>query len=192
MGVSLPVWKLIAGTACGIVAYKARQWGAGPQVTYAVWTLVGLAGSFYFSVLTDLISNAVKGRERTSTPIMEASRNLVTEILMAAVAVLIARFGQVPLLIFASEIHENVYLLGLLGLLWVALAVAAPVGAGAASSAAVESAHKIFDRSDRAIYGLLGVFVGLGMFALTGYLFYVGYKYGETVAIHMGVWPWSK
>jgi hypothetical protein len=188
----LSIWKIIAGTICGIIAYMTRQWGSGPQVTYAVWTLLGLAGSFYFSVLTDLISESLKGRKRESTPVMEASRDLVTDILIASVAVLIARFGQVPLLVIASESHEHVYLLALFGLIWVALAVAAPVGAGGASSAAIQSVCRIFDRSDRPIYGLLSVIVGLGMFALTGYLVYVGYNYGEAVAIHMGIWPWSK
>jgi hypothetical protein len=190
---ALNVSKIVAGTLCGIVAYKAQQWGTGPQATYVVWTLIGLASSFYFSFLTHVLAESIKGRASASTlTTTTASRGLVTSLLIATTAALLARFGQAPLLILVSEEHKNQLLMFLLALIWLALAVMAPIGAGLSSVFAIENAHILVDRwaGERPIYDFLAVVAGLGMFAFTGYLVYAGYMYGALMATKMGIWPW--
>lgn len=144
------------------------------------------------SFLAHVLAESIKGRASASTPTTTASRGLVTSLLIATTAALLARFGQVPLLILVSEEHKNQLLMFLLALIWLALAVMAPIGAGLSSVFAIENAHVLVDRwaGERPIYDFLAVVAGLGMFAFTGYLVYAGYMYGALTATKMGIWPW--
>jgi hypothetical protein len=56
----MSAWKLVTGTACGIVAFLTRNW-AYDNGDFFFWTLVALAGNFYATVLTDLLTSAATG-----------------------------------------------------------------------------------------------------------------------------------
>lgn len=173
--------KLVAGTACGYLAYKARVWGSGPNAPFVVWTLVALAGNFYIMVISEFTRDIFKPRSVNSTPMIEAANRLTYSVIAVVLAALAARFGQAPLTYIIKTEHSNAISLLLAGSIWTfGILGAAPIFAGRYSAQAIENLIIIVDRrsADRRLYGGITAVAGIGIWALAMYLVYLGYVAG--------------
>lgn len=178
--------KLVAGSACGYLAYKARGWESGPDTSFVVWTLLALAANFYLTVTVEfahgMFCDIFTPRSANSTPMMESAFQLIYSMIAVALAALAARFGQMPLLFLVKTEHNNVLSLLLAGSLWTfGIIGVAPFLAGRYSAQAFESLVAIVDRRsiDRPIYAGITAVLGVGMWALTMYLVYLGWAAGR-------------
>ena len=113
---------------------------------------------------------------------MEAAFRLIYCVIAVALAALAARFGQMPLLFLVKTQHNNVLSLLIAGSLWTfGILGVAPFLAGRYSAEAFESLIELVDRrsTDRPIYGGIAVILGVGMWAATMYLVYLGWAAGR-------------
>jgi hypothetical protein len=191
------ILKIVAGSLCGFVAYQARSWGSGPQADIVVWTLVGLAGNFYLNVLTQFIQQSLRPRGSPATPIMQASRNLVTAGILGVFCLLAARFSQASLIVLYSEQDHKPgnQLLPEAGIWLLSMAIffGAPPLAAWSAWTIVHSLASVLDREsgDRGIYGLLAAAAAIGAFVLAGVLLWHGILNGEAIAKARGIWPFG-
>jgi hypothetical protein len=168
--------------------------GNGPEASVVAWTLVGLAGNFYLSVITETIAKSVAPSSMNITPTAQASRSLFMSLVVTATCVVVARYSMSQIVVLSLEGNQQQkygdLFFALFYLLGVALLIGVPIVAGMAGAQVVNSFHTIVDRStEPPIYGVLSAVIGFGVFALTGYLMYKGMVQGERISIQRGICP---
>lgn len=162
--------KVVAGLACGVLAYTARESGSGRDASVLMWVAVTLAAGFFYSVVEQLWTRSVAPTHRNAT---QASPDLLASLIICSCSLAAASWDSSVLIPFivrecaatggqASATVVVVYFL------WGAVGFFSPFAAAFSARDIAAGVHRTLDRraSERPIYKLLRSLAGFGAFTL--------------------------